>query len=359
MKFLYYFVLSLLVFSCKDPDREYRKKIIGDWKFEEKLFNAEYYKRYQLPAPPIVNAFGYSFYQDGTFKVYNHSDFSEKLKHIIQNDSISLQNPSDKKWKSFKLIGISSDTLSIMFDDKVSKKFSRVKYHESGKSGIDRIIISSSGCFGTCPVESLSVDSNGNILFMGDDYAVKEGFYTSHVSANRFKKILAGFEKADFENLNDSYYANHTDDETITITFVRNDSIIKTIEDYGHKAPAEFIWAYTHLRHISQRLNLKKKNEDVKDFPISQMFFRKDNQQGKIAESEMFMLYTAIQKAKITDVVFENKYALKLWFDDYTKAIYTDGRYFSLPGNPAVTLDLGYNFFERNNLEARLKPIEE
>ncbi|MRX68715.1 hypothetical protein GJU42_12135 [Flavobacterium resistens] len=44
--------------------------------------------------------------------------------------------------------------------------------------------------------------------------------------------------------MKNEYIASHTDDETISVTFIKNNKIIKTIEDYGQEAPTEFQWAY-------------------------------------------------------------------------------------------------------------------
>ncbi|MFL9844286.1 DUF6438 domain-containing protein [Flavobacterium rhizosphaerae] len=364
----------LLFVSCNKKSNHFAKEIIGDWKFEAKAFNEQYYKKNKLPAPPLIGALGYSFYEDGTYECKNRkyyvpaeknneygdwAYYSGKSKYLIEDDSLKLQNPINKKWECYKLTDISSDTLAIKFGDNLDKKFSRVNYTKTDESNIDQIIISSSGCYGTCPIEALSIDSKGNVLYMGTEYSVKEGFYSAQISVDKFYNILTGFEKAAFENLDDHYYADHTDDETIDITFIKNNTIIKTIEDYGQAAPSEFIWAYLPLRHLIEELKYKNKTVQFENFPVGQIYFRKDKTEGKITKSEMFLLFTEIQKAKITDTFFDKKFSLKIFFDSHIQAIYTDGRYFSLPDNGDKALDLGYNFFERNNLENRLEHVKE
>ena len=367
-------LLLFLIISCSKSSSDYQEKIIGDWKFEQKIFRLEYYNKYQIPTPPEIDALGYSFYNDGTYesktrlyyvppsKKENYGKwlyYPGKSNYIIDNDSLRLENPINKKWESYKLTSVSSDTLTLRFDDNLDKKFSRIKYSEHGKSEVDRIIISSSGCYGECPVESLSINSKGEVLFMGADYSVKKGFYSSYISSDKFRKILSDFERINFNDLDSGYYATHTDDETIDILFMRNDTIIKTIEDYGHEAPPEFIWAYLPLRHLSNELDFSNKTLQFKKFPIHNISFVEGNKAGMLTKSEMFLLFTEIQKAKTTDFSFKKKYTIKFLFNSDEKAIHTDGQHFSLPNHREITLDLGYNFFKRNNLSTRLEAIEE
>jgi hypothetical protein len=65
--------------------------------------------------------------------------------------------------------------------------------------------------------------------------------------------------------LNESYEANHTDDERIIVSFIKNNKIIRTVSDYGHEAPEEFIWAYQPLRYLYQQVKLEKLEEQVND----------------------------------------------------------------------------------------------
>ncbi len=47
-------------------------------------------------------------------------------------------------------------------------------------------------------------------------------------------------------------------EEEITITFLKDDRIYKTITDYGGNAPADLVWAYARLRHLHRWIRLTK-----------------------------------------------------------------------------------------------------
>lgn len=79
-----------------------------------------------------------------------------------------------------------------------------------------KIVISSSGCYGICPVSSILIDKSGEIIFEGEYYTTNIGLYKSKISKVKFDEIIESFQKANWINLKNSYEASHTDDESIT-----------------------------------------------------------------------------------------------------------------------------------------------
>lgn len=138
---------------------------------------------------------------------------------------------------------------------------------------------------------------------------------------------------------------------TITITFVKNDKITKTISDYGSQAPSELIMAYRKASYKYQNLRLSEFKEK-NDFPLSTMFsIYKRKKLFYLTDSERFLLLNEILNAKQVQSNFKENYNLTIFEDDDKNiVIKTDGRFFKYG---TKIYDIGYNFIEINNLENR------
>lgn len=109
----------------------------------------------------------------------------------------------------------------------------------------DSIELDRSGCFGTCPsfrvelFRGASPDVTGLAIYEGREHAERRGTYESTVSQYRYARLCQLFEHLDFEQLEPSYAAQWTDDQTVTLTVRRADASF-TVSDYGQQGPPEF-----------------------------------------------------------------------------------------------------------------------
>lgn len=206
---LIYFLIIVSLFSCKqNNDVQFQKKIIGDWIFVK----TEYIKKPKnndeiilLPPSPFggyIN--GYTFLENqtclnklGYFKRTEKSENEErktfflgnKTNYKIQKDSLKILNLSNNIWESKKIHSIIGDTLSINLNDSLLAKYSRILYNIDKKEKYDKIIVSSSGCYGSCPISNVSIDRLGNVLYYGQEYNIKNGLFKSKVSIKDFENI--------------------------------------------------------------------------------------------------------------------------------------------------------------------------
>jgi hypothetical protein len=65
--------------------------------------------------------------------------------------------------------------------------------------------LTTSACFGTCPVYQMSVDERGSLHFYGKAWVEKPGAYDADVSATDVKKLYAEILQAGFLHMQDSY----------------------------------------------------------------------------------------------------------------------------------------------------------
>ncbi|KFF04054.1 DUF6438 domain-containing protein [Flavobacterium reichenbachii] len=363
------YALVFILFSCqRDNEKQFKKDIIGEWTYIRTDDQRKQSKDNTLkPIPPTVfgtHIPGYIFSENnncenksGYFKsidAANREDrktifLGNKTSYKIENDSLKILNLVDKTWENQKIYSIIGDTMTVKMGDSLYVKYARAKYKINPEESYDQIIVSSSGCYGTCPIANVSIDKSGKIFYHGKHYNTQNGFFESKITENEYQKIQNNFKKANIQNLEDNYDADWTDDETITITFIKNHKIVKTITDYGRKAPIDLIWAYTPVRFLYQQIKLKPLNTDYGALlSRRQLNFNKGNQICDLGQSESFYLLTEIVKGKKNTQKFEKKYQIELWDDNDKKTtMYTDGRYFLLNDK---TIDLGYNFLTQNNL---------
>ncbi|HRG09181.1 MAG TPA: DUF6438 domain-containing protein, partial [Cyclobacteriaceae bacterium] len=235
----------------------------------------------------------------------------------------------------------------------------------------DAISLSTSGCFGSCPIINIIIDSTGNVLFFGEMYVSKIGFYEGKISKDKFIAIEKEFRKAQILDLKRKYSASWTDDETISTTFIKQNEIKKTIEDYGRTGPDELVWAYPSLRYLFQDITLEKIDSTKIPPYLNLHFFRfeKGDQILALTQSESFLLWNCLRKGSLVQTNFDGKYNMNFtrnytWAPSYdeldnayneqaenkVKNIVTDGRYYTfiLHGQQSLTIDIGFDFLSKN-----------
>lgn len=373
MKFSTIFILLFTLISCKQKSKnDYENKIIGEWKYVREIEKPD--KNGNFPPPPPYGnlELGYEFHANGTFDnkfgffeyieaTKNHKSQSLYLgttsNYKIENDSLKLYDLSEKIWESYKIVSLKSDTLKIRNSENKITKFHKLKYKIDHSKSFDKIIVSTTGCFGRCPVTDIEIDKSGEVQFFGGYCSSIEGNYKFKISKDAFSKINLSFLKSNWPNLENGYISSWTDDETVYVTFVKNGTIIKTIKDYGKNAPTEFIWAYTPIRFLQENNKLEKNNANNNLPDFTYIAFRLKDELCSLTKSEAFYLKNLLSKSSVVNKSFVEKYSIEYWSNNIKKKIATDGRYYKIEKNNGefIILDLKYDFIKRNNLIQRLQ----
>lgn len=368
------FILSITLISCNTKTRNYEKLIVGDWeKVIEKIEISENSEIVILP--PRQNRggnIGYYFAENGVFENKlgyfgkNKKDsegrtksqfLGTQTKYKIVDDGLETYDLTSNKWENIKIDKLTKDSLILEYKDKSKEKFAKRNYNTAKVRSFDKIIVSTSGCYGSCPVTDIIISKSGEIIYNGEMYVNKKGLFKSKISQEDFLKIETDFKKANYINLKDEYIANHTDDMTLTVTFVENNQIIKTITDYGRESPTELKWAVLPIIFLNQKIRLEqfKNSKAYIDFGFGD--FEKGNEICVLTKSECFYLSNLLQNCKEENVNFKSKYIIRYWSNDNKKKVETDGQYykFQIEKDKFITLNLGFNFLEKNNLLKRLR----
>ncbi len=301
----------------------------------------------------------------------------------IIGDSLLIYNLTDSVWeKGRHITKLDKDTLVLTQGDGQKDIFLRYEYNLNEQPKFDQIALSSSGCFGSCPIINIIISSTGEVVFYGEMYVDKLGFYEGTISKELFSRIENKFRRANIENLKDTYSVNWTDDETITTTFCIQDKIFKSIDDYGRSGSDELVWAYPSLRYLFQDIQLARIDSTKIPPYLDLHFFKfeKRNEICQLAQSESFLLWNYLRKGKQVSNSFEGKFELSfarnyIWAPSYdelddpydrqrenrvTKAI-TDGRYFKfeINGQNSTTIDIGFNYLTTNKAILKFRQKKE
>lgn len=129
--------------------------------------------------------------------------------------------------------GVSASEIPF-YDTLVYKYNGFVEFNRHpGKFGISKIAISTTQCFGTCPVFDLSVDHDGMAYYFAKQYNKKTGRFSSEVNMETVKRLFELINYINVRALKDHYNVNWTDDQTINLTITYEDGSEKNIIDYG------------------------------------------------------------------------------------------------------------------------------
>jgi hypothetical protein len=116
---------------------------------------------------------------------------------------------------------------------------------ESTNHGITEIGIERSGCYGTCPIYTFIVKSNGAFRYNGIKYVQREGDFTGTIPVWHFHQLAQYIKDSGFVELEDAYTRGITDNPT-TYTTVMMNGKRKTVKNYANAGPTR-LWAIEQL----------------------------------------------------------------------------------------------------------------
>ncbi len=370
------------LFSClwlcncgSAPENPYQKILFGDWKIlsRDSNFTANshnsiqkgyrfeidgnctnklgYYKKVVTRIPGFEKAVGDRINQETTYFLGTQTRYS------IEADSLRIFDLVDSLWTSYYIRSIDEQKLILQSLNGV-ETFSRINYPADTSQFFNEIVVTGSGCYGTCPVNNTIIRQQGPCIYSGERYSNKNGYYSFTISPDQFNRISQGILLANIRTLNNKYESTSSDAETISITVLKDGKIVKTIEDYGSMGPPELIWCYESIRNYYQLVKLdsittnqlKGVHEDILEVMLQVSLH--------LSKSEEFYLHSLLRNARETLQPFKPKYQIGgVLVEEKGFSVKTDGRFFSIQWKKDYqkTLDIGFNFFELNGIARRFK----
>jgi hypothetical protein len=94
------------------------------------------------------------------------------------------------------------------------------------------IKVSTTLCFGTCPVFEMTIDPDGKALYNAIQFNEEKGRFKGRIPREWLATLVEVLRYLPLDRMRDKYAVDWTDDQTITIE-IRYNGKVKTIEDYG------------------------------------------------------------------------------------------------------------------------------
>ena len=106
----------------------------------------------------------------------------------------------------------------------------------------ERIELQRTGCFGTCPIFTVTLFRNGNARYHGEGFVSNIGGFSGSIDPFSFGRLCYLLERLDFTGLDRVYSAPWTCDETVYLRVWRAGEVQPiVIRDYGDYGPIE-LW---------------------------------------------------------------------------------------------------------------------
>lgn len=188
--------------------------IIGNWYDHSIICILDKGGKYEIK--PITRR----SFQDCTFPVVENS----KIKYFFESELERGKLDEQRKLKQI--------TLVYKYGDFIEEN------QRSANHKIEKIEYSTSGCFGTCPIFKLIINSERTAKWDAEMYNEinnKEvsGNFNSKITEDKYNEIASLLNYIDFEKLKDNYAVNWTDDQTATLKITYDNGKVKLISDYG------------------------------------------------------------------------------------------------------------------------------
>jgi len=187
---------------------------------------------------------------DSIAKIGNETVFIFKTE-IDEYDEEIYPNIITKESKSeIKDIKFRVDSLTIKFGELVTY----VKNKSILVNKIKNLHFYTTGCFGSCPIFEINLNSNGELKYNGKKFTNYQGIKTIKLDSKEFENLFGLLEYANLKNLNDFYSVNWTDDQTGILKITYENEEVKEIQDYGLRGTIDLKTIYTKLFEISNKI---------------------------------------------------------------------------------------------------------
>jgi CRISPR/Cas system CMR-associated protein Cmr3 (group 5 of RAMP superfamily) len=94
------------------------------------------------------------------------------------------------------------------------------------------IMLKRTACFGFCPVYTLTIYSDGTVVYEGEEFVKTQGRVETTIDQEKIKQLVSEFEAVGYFSLNDGYVEHTITDAQTVITSITIDGKTKTIEHY-------------------------------------------------------------------------------------------------------------------------------
>lgn len=247
-----------LLLACSDHKKpDYASLIKGDWLGQKQPEGFEHDQTEFLS------------FEDSTC----HAPYGyDAIKYEVLNDTLFLLGEEENNARGrnkFTIVKLTADSLVLLSGKKQQNTIRYSKIHPKNNFTPAAIYFASSGCFGSCPVMNLEIDSNRNVRFYGDHYTSITGGHKGKLSETVYNSIINKVRNLPVDSLKEYYSASWTDDESLGIAIAYGNKVIRSAA-YGHEGePIELYILLTQLKSLYKEINLQPDSSVKKENFIS------------------------------------------------------------------------------------------
>lgn len=154
-----------------------------------------------------------------------------------------VQKDDDYNYETGKEIVFTPDTLVNLYGG-------FIEFNPSPKKiDFKQIKITTSPCFGTCPIFEMTVNNNKQAMLNAKQYNKIEGIYKSEIDVKIFTELTGLLDYLNIDSLKNNYAISWTANPSIDTEIQYNNSI-KKIHDYGLEGSFGLIRLYEILYNL-------------------------------------------------------------------------------------------------------------
>lgn len=117
------------------------------------------------------------------------------------------------------------------------------------------------GCYGTCPIQAIDIDSTLTFKYHGIEYTDKKGFYTGVVTSGFWDTLNIKLESINYKQLDTAYV--HSYDDLSTEVFIYYNSKVKHIYGQSASLPDSVMTVYNWLLESMRTFELKRTQDSL------------------------------------------------------------------------------------------------
>ena len=174
---------------------------------------------------------GYNNYVIKKMNRRTFEDCSYPTLKTVNNENVICYyhyNYTNKEEETKPQNTIEIDTLTYKFGDLVELNSNLQNYK------IEKIECTTTACFGSCPVFSMTIDvTTGNAQYSGTKFNKRNGQYSTKINENNLQELIGLLNYTNFPELKDKYAVNWSEDQTSKLIITYDGGKTKTISDYG------------------------------------------------------------------------------------------------------------------------------
>lgn len=247
-----------ILISCENENRKsnYARSIKGDWLGQKQSDGFEH---------DLTKFF---LFEDSTCRMaFDH----DALGYEILEDTLYIKSLKNLKAPvhRFTIGKLTTDSLILLSGREQQDTTIYTKVRPKNNITPTAIYFASSGCFGTCPITHLEIDSNRNVRFYDESYVATTGGYKGKLSENAYNSIIRRVRNLPVDSLKSYYSAPWTDDETLGIAIAHGNAVTRSAA-YGHaNEPMELHILFIQLMNLYQEVSLQADSSIRKENFIS------------------------------------------------------------------------------------------